>query len=192
MIISMKKINLDESLVKKMYLIDLMTIREISNVMGVSAFPVAMIIKGSGIARNNTLIRDVKKHILNKISKTDKGCWEYPYCIQSNGYARLKGKYAHRLSYEAFVSKIPKGLTIDHLCKNKICVNPDHMEPVTASENVKRSNAASAVNARKTHCMRGHPFEGHNLFMSQGKRQCRICDNKRQLARYYKRKAVCS
>jgi len=83
---------------------------------------------------------------------------------------------AHRWLYERWVGPIPKGLVLDHLCVNPPCVNPDHMEPVTQRDNVLRSRSHVAVNAIKTHCKRGHPFSGDNLFInSRGHRVCRTC-----------------
>lgn len=95
---------------------------------------------------------------------------------------------AHRLSYEAHKGKIPKGLTIDHLCRNTICINPEHLEAVTNKENVLRGISFSAINAKKTHCLKGHPFSGKNLLIlknSKG-RWCRICSQ--SYGRYYRKK----
>lgn len=80
--------------------------------------------------------------------------------------------YAHRWSYENFVGPIPDGLQIDHLCRNTLCVNPDHLEPVTGAENLRRSHG----NGSKTHCPAGHPYAGANVYISpQGGRVCRTC-----------------
>jgi len=72
-------------------------------------------------------------------------------------------------------------MTVDHLCRNTCCINPDHMEIVTLAENILRGNCPSAINSRKTHCKRGHKLSGNNLLIFSGKRQCRICINKAQL-----------
>ncbi len=111
------------------------------------------------------------------------GCWNWDVC-DNLGYGRATdGKHrsvkAHRLMYERLVGPIPEGLVIDHLCRNRTCVNPDHLEPVTQSENVRRGNGFSAVNARKTHCKRGHPLDGDNLYRNPaGARVCRTCAGK--------------
>jgi hypothetical protein len=83
---------------------------------------------------------------------------------------------AHRFVYEYLVGNIPVDLQIDHLCRNTLCVNPDHLEPVTAQENLSRSFGMGAVNARKIYCVNNHPLSGSNLFIaSDNSRQCKIC-----------------
>lgn len=86
---------------------------------------------------------------------------------------------AHRYAYEATVGPIPEGLQIDHLCRVRCCVNPAHLEPVTQLENIRRGTVGAVNRARhlaKTHCKRGHPLEGSNLYpQPSGSRQCRIC-----------------
>lgn len=80
--------------------------------------------------------------------------------------------YAHRVMYTALVGTIPDGLTLDHLCRNRPCVNPDHLEPVTYRENILRSRNAAAENARKTHCIRGHELPPPD---ERGRRTCKPC-----------------
>jgi hypothetical protein len=111
------------------------------------------------------------------------GCWLWTGCILQNGYGQFSvgghPRYVHRLAYENLATPIPEGLTIDHLCRVRRCVNPDHLEPVTSRENTLRSpTAPTAVNARKTHCLRGHPLSGANLYeppSRPGRRYCREC-----------------
>lgn len=85
------------------------------------------------------------------------GCWIWQTHIMPNGYGRLSNWLAHRLSYVAFVGPIPEGLTIDHLCSVRACVNPNHLEPVTIAENNERGAA------RRPECKKGHPKTPENL-----------------------------
>lgn len=123
------------------------------------------------------------------------GCWVWVKTIKSDtGYGVLRidnqTHYAHRLYYERNVGPIPDGLVIDHLCRRRSCVNPDHMEPVTSGENVLRGESAAARSARKTHCKHGHPLSGENLYAYKGKRHCRECQRKRDRAVEERRKAA--
>jgi hypothetical protein len=108
------------------------------------------------------------------------GCWVWTGRPASNGYGKLgwggRTLSAHRVSHELFVGPIPEGLTIDHLCRNKMCVKPKHLEAVTHRENVLRSTGVAAVNAAKTHCNRGHEFTAENTGITPGgDRRCRAC-----------------
>jgi len=124
------------------------------------------------------------------IIRTDKTgeCWNWKNNIKKNGYGTLT-VHAHRLSFLIFKGPIPKGMVLNHKCKNRKCVNPDHLEVVTIKENTieKDSNSKSAINSRKTHCPRGHPY---NLKTKRGERRCTKCDNiKRNLRNQAKREA---
>ncbi len=92
---------------------------------------------------------------------------------------KLVASLAHRLSYELVKGEIPDGLVIDHTCRNTLCVNPDHLEPVTQRENLLRGNTENAKNNAKTHCLRGHEFTPENTYLrDDGKRRtrhCRLC-----------------
>jgi hypothetical protein len=81
----------------------------------------------------------------------------------------------HRWSYEQLVGPIPDGFTIDHLCRNRACQNVRHMEPVTNRVNILRGEGAAALNARKTHCKRGHEFTPENTYVRPRGRECRAC-----------------
>jgi hypothetical protein len=120
--------------------------------------------------------------------KKTKTCWLWTGCL-SGGNTTVDPKpkygvfginwkqiYAHRFSYELYKGKILDDMQIDHLCKNTKCVNPDHLEAVTAKENTLRSSAGSAINAKKTHCIRGHPFTPQNTYIQDlGHRIKRAC-----------------
>lgn len=130
-----------------------------------------------------------------RVDKKDSGCWEWTGKICYYGYGIFyqsppdKRLRAHRYSYELHKGPINKGLHIDHLCRNRKCVNPNHLEAVTRKENILRGNAPSALNARKTHCLRGHPYLGKNLVVAKRGRLCRICLSmyrKRYYDKYYR------
>lgn len=113
------------------------------------------------------------------------GCWLWTGYCYSNGYAsvevsRCRSKLAHRISYELFVGPIPKGLELDHKCRVRCCINPDHLEPVTHAENMRRSpNTLSSKNIVKTRCIAGHLYDEANTGIWHGTRRCRICDARR-------------
>ena len=125
-------------------------------------------------------LKDIESRIREYSRKTDAGCWEWVAAKMPNGYGKcsFRGKVwlVHRASYTHFVGEIPEGLTIDHLCRNRACCNPAHLEPVPIRENTMRGEALSAKNHKKTHCKRGHALDGYNLRMASGSRQCRVCD----------------
>lgn len=117
-----------------------------------------------------------------KIEHDPSSCWLWVGCVLQTGYGQFRlGKMrpAHRVSYEHYRGEIPKGLTLDHLCRIRNCVNPWHLEPVTARENTMRSPVApAALNARKTKCMRGHrlsPGDGGQYYERRGWRKCPVC-----------------
>jgi hypothetical protein len=112
------------------------------------------------------------------------GCWLWTASADQKGYGFfwLNGKLrrAHAAAYELLVGQIPLGLELDHLCSVRCCVNPDHLEPVTHRENIKRGRTGEAIAARnreKTHCPKGHPYSGDNLYAWRGKRLCKTCRN---------------
>lgn len=118
-----------------------------------------------------------------KIAAGPTNCWIWTSVLRGNGYGAIKVgsrfALAHRVSYEMHVGPIPAGLTIDHLCDEPRCVNPAHLEPATLRDNILRSNGISAVNARKTVCVAGHPLSGDNVRTWKGHRHCRTCSRDR-------------
>ena len=127
--------------------------------------------------------RPVFDRWVEKIEFTDT-CWLWTASLQ-DGYGRVWNEntmlLAHRYGYEILVAPIPESLTLDHLCRNRRCVNPDHLEPVSLKENILRGEGKGAKNAVKTHCPKGHEYTDANIrqgrMMKYGYRQCRICHN---------------
>jgi len=115
----------------------------------------------------------------------ESGCWVWDGRLSNHGYGVLaighgRTAYAHRTAYEIFRGAIQEGLQIDHLCGVRCCVNPDHLEAVTSTENKARGQSRNAINKRKTECKYGHPFNQWNTYLrwSGNKligRNCKIC-----------------
>jgi hypothetical protein len=104
------------------------------------------------------------------------GCWLWRLTVDSSGYPKIYGRNAHRVVYAIVHGSVGSGLQVDHLCRVKRCVNPDHLEAVTPRENTLRSANTAANNARKTHCKRGHPLDAADVYLMKGKgRTCNAC-----------------
>lgn len=123
-------------------------------------------------------------------------CWPWTGGKNHKGYGQLmisgKNKMAHRASYELWLAPIPHGLELDHLCRNRACINPAHLEPVTHEENIKRGIGGAHLRAR-THCPQGHEYDAKNTYFSPSRavnRQCNICRKVRSLAWYHKNKTA--
>ena len=118
-------------------------------------------------------------------------CWVYLGSTNGGGYSRIslqnRGWLVHKVSYLMFKGPVLEGLEIDHLCHNRKCFNPDHLEAVTHSENMLRGECP---NLWKTVCKYGHPFTIHRISYCNGRpyRACRICKNKEQRIRRAKQK----
>ncbi len=126
--------------------------------------------------KSNTL-----ESILAKVVIGENNCWLLPYVTDQAGYVRVsfQGKLAlaHRLIYEQVNDTIPSNLECDHLCRNRACCNPEHIELVTHLENMQRGKN---WNSKKTHCRNGHKFTEDNIYIHQDKhghthRKCRAC-----------------
>lgn len=114
-----------------------------------------------------------------KVDVQPGGCWLWFGAISAKGYGRFmldgRNRLAHRVAFEIFVGPIPAGLTIDHTCEDRACVNPEHLEPVTNRENLERGFWPAT--AFKTRCSQGHRLE---LVANGSRRICRICDRASQ------------
>jgi hypothetical protein len=112
-----------------------------------------------------------------KVTKTDK-CWLWIGCKTHNGYGQMrrnnKGILVHRYSYIMTKGDIPEGLVIDHLCRVRNCVNPDHLEAVTNAENLRRG-----IPGNKTHCLKGHEYNENNTAFYSGYKYCKTCNREK-------------
>lgn len=137
----------------------------------------------------------VLERFWRKVAKTNDGCWIWTGAKSDTGYGTFNlGRghtvLVHRLSYQLAKGNIPVGLELDHLCRNKACVNPEHLQPVTRSVNTLRGNGPLLTKlkfAAKTHCPNGHPYDEANTFINaDGHRGCLIC--RREKTRRHRRK----
>lgn len=102
----------------------------------------------------------------SRVDKRPGGCWIWNGARTSDGYGRVRSNRrhlrTHRVAYLHLVGHVPEGLVIDHLCRERLCCNPEHLEAVTPEENYRRGSGAGVVNAAKTHCPKGHEYSPGN------------------------------
>jgi HNH endonuclease len=129
--------------------------------------------------------------IMERIIEQENGCWIWTGAKFVNGYGYIsikrKNRLLHRVIYEHYRNEIPHGKVIDHLCRNKLCINPDHLEVVTQRDNVMRGEGIAAKNALKLTCPKGHQYSG---ISSTGQRICSTCDSKRLKEHYIRNKRM--
>ncbi len=130
------------------------------------------------------------------VRRGDDECWGWLGChVKGYGAAQIdrRLRLIHIVMYESVHGAVPDGLELDHLCRNRGCPNPSHLEAVTHQVNALRGEGPTARNATKTHCPRGHPYGGDNLIHEKSgegllRRKCRICKKERDRRRRLKRK----
>lgn len=135
----------------------------------------------------------MKRRLLGGYVVLPNGCWQWVRGLSDSGYGRIqriengknKQHKAHRVSYEYHKGAIPEGLCLDHLCRNRACVNPAHLEPVTRLENTMRSARAGTMIHKL--CKRGHELTENNIYVTNGIRSCKVCHLARCKA-YYERR----
>jgi len=128
----------------------------------------------------------VMERIMRRVEKTET-CWNFGGAnVHGYGIIGIHGKnaYTHRVVYTEMVGPIPDGMEIDHLCRNRSCCNPEHLEAVTRAENARRT-VGFWPHAVKTHCVHGHEYTPENTMRHGAKKQrvCRICANNRPARR---------
>jgi hypothetical protein len=149
-----------------------------------------------------------EERLLSQAEPLANGCWKWTGFVNKDGYGRTyysgnRSTPAYQAFYRHFVGPIPEGLVLDHLCHtedescpggstcaHRQCVNPAHLEPVTDAENTRRSRSFSTLNARKTRCPKGHPYDDENTLVSNGRRYCRTCQRAHSTAHHAKTRAA--
>lgn len=152
------------------------------------------------ISKNKAIWEDVflVSRVMTTVRVSKKGCWVWQQARNRLGYGILnikKGEQsAHRVSYLLFKGPLPRRLTVDHLCRNHSCVNPSHLEAVSLAENIRRGRSPPAMNARKTHCLKGHPFDLYYTRRKKGFRTCSQCISLRlkHLRKIARKRGLCT
>jgi hypothetical protein len=140
--------------------------------------------------------KEVIDRFWSKVIRITDSCWIWKGALKDDGYAQFwisnqhppHQEYIHRFVYEITKGSIPDGLAIDHLCRNRACPNPDHLEAVSSKENVLRGIGITAVNSRKTHCKHGHLLTAENIYVYDKGRVCKLCLKDRE--KQYKMKEL--
>lgn len=115
----------------------------------------------------------------NRVAKSD-GCWLWIGAMRKDGYGSFSFDGRKRLAHHFLIGNAPEGLEWDHVCRNRGCIRPEHLEAVTHGENARRGEAGSkiaAINRDKTHCPQGHPYDEENTrYRPNGARRCAECN----------------
>lgn len=144
---------------------------------------------------------DYERRFWAKVNKSGPGgCWLWTAADDGRGYGAVNSPTrkrqmvkAYRVAYELVVGPVPLGLTLDHLCRVKLCVNPAHLEPVTTAENIRRGQGFAYWQRQKTHCPQGHQYDEENTYVLPSRptaRYCKACNNERGRAMRAERRAL--
>ena len=133
-----------------------------------------------------------EKYLIDRsIPEPNTGCWLWLGSVSQDGYSQV-GKppwSGHRIAFEVKHGPVPEGMEVDHICRVRCCVNPDHMQPLTHYDNLIKSYRKVSPNSLKTHCPKGHPLDGENLRLKKTStrlgvsRQCKACERDRYQAK---------
>jgi hypothetical protein len=164
--------------------------RDIAAAIGASVNAINLKRQRSGIKR--PVFSDIERFRRSYVVDEVTACWVWQRST-GGGYGfftptpadgrTFKSARAHRWYWEQVNGPVPEGLELDHLCRNRSCCNPAHLEAVTHQENCRRGLAGAHM-AAKTHCPRGHAYAGENVVVRNGSRNCRTCERQRQVAAY--------
>ena len=139
--------------------------------------------RSADVNKRPELEMTLSERLLAKVDKSG-SFWTWTGHIDQGGYGRFqlnnRWRFAHRVAYETLSGPIPDGMDLDHLCRVRHCVNPDHLEAVSHRENVLRGEGLAARQARTTHCPKGHPYSEESTRHYAGRRFCRECNRLRK------------
>lgn len=137
---------------------------------------------GAAFRSTDGMDRDFNDRFWSKVDRSGGrfACWPWTAARQCHGYGIFgiagRSRLAHRVAYALVCGDPPPGSVLDHLCRNRVCCNPEHLEPVSNAENILRGISPSAIHKRKTACPNGHPYSPENTVVrASGRRRCMAC-----------------
>jgi hypothetical protein len=175
---------------QRLYIKEKLSVVEVAKRVGMSERTVRSYMRKHGILLRPKPLAEERFYDKILIGVPPNGCWEWQGALTEAGYGEFmlnrKPVYAHRHCYELLVGPVPKRKELDHLCRNRKCCNPAHLEPVT-----RKVNAERGAWAMRTHCKNGHAFTPENTaYWGKHGRSCKACHRNRMSARYHRLKAA--